>query len=217
VNGTVNDLALAGARLSAAFVIEEGLPIAEMRAIAASMGSAARAAGVSIAAGDTKVVEHGKADGLYISTAGVGLADRREDLGPHRIRAGDKVVASGTLGDHGMAILVVRGELELAVASDLSIAIDEAALPVRPEVSGACEILGLDPLYVASQGRLVAIVAAEKADDAVTALRSDRLGARAAIVGEVRTKPEGMVVLQTAFGGSRVVDMLAGDPLPRIC
>jgi hydrogenase expression/formation protein HypE len=263
VNGTVNDLAMAGARplcLSAAFVIEEGFPIADLRRIVASMGAAARAAGVVIATGDTKVVERGKADGLYISTTGVGRIEREGDLGLDRIRAGDKVLVSGTLGDHGMAIMIARGELdlevelesdtaplhelsfslleatervrcmrdptrgglatvlnELALATGLSIVIDEPSLPVRPEVNGACEILGLDPLYVANEGKLVAIVAPEAADGALGALRSHPLGAEAAIVAEVRSDPPGLVLLETAFGGSRIVDMLTGDPLPRIC
>jgi hydrogenase expression/formation protein HypE len=213
-----------------------------------------------VATADTKVVERGKADGLYLSTAGVAVVEHELELSPARIRPGDRVLVSGTLGDHGMAIMIARGELELeveldsdtaplhrlvsdlleatdgvrclrdptrgglatvlnelALAAELSIVIDEAGLPVRPEVNGACEILGIDPLYVANEGKLAAIVAPESADAALSALRAHPLGADAALIGEVREDPPGMVLLETAFGGSRVVDMLAGDPLPRIC
>lgn len=263
VNGTVNDLAMAGARpryLSAGFILEEGFPSAELERIVTSMGLAARAAGVAVVAGDTKVVERGKADGLYVNTAGLGVVEPGRELSPAGIREGDRVLVSGTLGDHGMAIMIARGELELevdlesdtapvhelaaallaaapgvrcmrdptrgglatvlaelALEAELSIAIDEAALPVRAEVNGACEILGIDPLYVANEGKLAAVVAAEDADAALAALRSHPLGQDAAVVAEVRADPPGMVLLETAFGGSRVVDMLAGDPLPRIC
>jgi hydrogenase expression/formation protein HypE len=263
VNGTVNDLAMAGARpicLSAGFIVEEGFPTADLRRVAASMGDAARAAGVAIAAADTKVVEKGKADGLYVNTAGVGLVERELELTPMRIRPGDRILVSGTLGDHGIAIMVARGDLELelelesdtapltelvralldateqarvlrdptrgglatvlnelALAAELAIAVDEQALPVKPEVTAACEILGIDPLYVANEGKLVAVVAREAADAALTALRSHPLGRDAAVVGEVQATPEGLVLLDTAFGGSRVVEMLVGDPLPRIC
>ncbi len=270
VNGTVNDLAMVGARpvsLSAGFIVEEGLAVDELRRLAASMGAAAREAGVAVAAADTKVVERGLADGLYVNTSGVGVIDAGVELDPRRIRPGDRVLVSGTLGDHGMAVMVARGELELevdlasdtaplhglvealaaataggdggesalrclrdptrgglatvlaelALCCDLGIAIDESSLPVRPQVNGACEILGIDPLYVANEGKLVAVVAPEAADAALAALRSHPLGREAAIVAEVRDEPEGLVVLETAFGGTRVVDMLAGDPLPRIC
>jgi hydrogenase expression/formation protein HypE len=263
VNGTVNDLAVMGARplhLTAGFVVEEGFAVADLRLVASSMGAAAREAGVTIAAGDTKVVERGAADGLFVTTAGVGVLDRDVDLSPVGIRPGDRVVVSGTLGDHGMAIMIARGNLELevdlssdtapvtsmvaaildtadgvrcvrdptrgglattlnelALAAGVAIVIDEAALPVRPEVVGACELLGIDPLYVANEGKVVAIVAPEDADAVVGALRTHPLGAAAAIVGEVRAEPDGLVLLDTAFGGTRVVDMLVGDPLPRIC
>jgi hydrogenase expression/formation protein HypE len=263
VNGTVNDLAMAGARpiaLSAGFILEEGLPVADLDRIVASMAGAAQAAGVEVATGDTKVVERGKADGLYINTSGVGAIDHDLELGPAAIRAGDRVIVSGPIGDHGIAIMVARGELalevelesdtaalnvlvasllsatdgvrclrdptrgglatvlaELALSSQLGLVIDEASLPIRPEVNGACEILGIDPLYVANEGKLIAIVSPEAEDDALAALRSHPLGAGAVTVAEVTPDPPGLVLLETSFGGSRVVDMLAGDPLPRIC
>ena len=263
VNGTVNDLAVAGAQpvaLSAGFVVEEGFPIADLRRIAASMARAAAAAGVPVATGDTKVVERGKADGLYVTTAGVGVVADGVRLSAGRVRPGDRVLVSGTLGDHGMAVVVARGELalevelesdtapvhELALAllslgdavhwmrdptrgglatalnelveqAGLCVRLDEAALPLRPEVVGTCEILGIDPLYVASEGRLIAVVTEERAEEALAILRSHPLGAEGAMVGRVSEEPEGIVLLQTAFGGSRVVDMLVGDPLPRIC
>jgi hydrogenase expression/formation protein HypE len=262
VNGTVNDLAVSGAMprfLSAGFVIEEGFPVEDLRRIVASMARAAQAASVVIAAGDTKVVERGNADGLYVTTAGIGILPGAAELGPERVRPGDRVLVSGTLGDHGMAVLIARGDLdlevdlesdtapvhelaaallelggvrwmrdptrgglatalnELAEQSGLAIALDEASLPLRPEVVGACEILGIDPLYVANEGKLAAVVAPDRADEALAVLRLHPLGAEAAIVGEVRAEPAGMVLLDTAFGGSRIVDMLVSDPLPRIC
>jgi hydrogenase expression/formation protein HypE len=264
VNGTVNDIAMSGARplvLSAGFIIEEGFPIADLQRVVASMGAAARAAGVAVVTGDTKVVERGKADGLYINTAGIGVMEREFDLSPAAVRAGDRVLVSGTIGDHGTAVMIARGDLELevdlesdsaplaeltavlldavgdgvrclrdptrgglatvlaelALETELSIMIDEPALPIRPAVHGACEILGLYPLYIANEGKLAAIVAPEAAEAALAALRSHPLGQDAAIVAEVREEPPGLVLLRTAIGGSRVVDMLAGDPLPRIC
>jgi hydrogenase expression/formation protein HypE len=263
VNGTVNDLAMAGARplcLAAGFILEEGLPVAELERFVGSMGAAARAAGVVIAAGDTKVVERGKADGLYITTTGVGVLEHELELSPARVRPGDRVLVSGTVGDHGMAIMVARGGMELevelesdtaplhelvarllaatdgvrclrdptrggvatvlnevALAAEVAIVIDELSVPVRPEVTGACEILGIDPLYVANEGKLLAVVAPEAEAAALAALQAHPLGTSAAVIGEVRAEPPGMVLLDTAFGGSRVVDMLAGDPLPRIC
>jgi len=263
VHGTVNDLAVVGARplyLSAGFIVEEGFPTADLRRIAASMASAAREAGVLVVAGDTKVVERGKGDGLYVNTAGVGILERDVSLSPSAVRPGDRVLVSGSLGDHGMAIMIARGELdlevelesdtaplvglvdalldavdgvrwlrdptrgglatvvnELALAANVGVVLDEALLPLRPEVVGACEILGIDPMYVANEGRLVAVVAPEAAETALAALRGHPLGREAALVGEVRAEPEGLVLLDTAFGGSRVVDMLVGDPLPRIC
>jgi hydrogenase expression/formation protein HypE len=263
VHGTINDLATTGARplgLSAGFIVEEGLPVSDLERVAASMGAAAQAAGVPVVTGDTKVVERGKADGLYVNTAAVGVVEHDRRLGPEEIRPGDRVLVSGTLGEHGMAIMIARGELELeveldsdtaalhelvaglldavegvrclrdptrggvatvlnelALGAEVSIVVTEDALPIRPEVNGACEILGIDPLYVASEGRLAAIVAPGEADAALATLRANPLGRDAAIIGEVRADPPGLVLLETAFGGSRVVDMLAGDPLPRIC
>jgi hydrogenase expression/formation protein HypE len=263
VNGTVNDLAVAGARplaLAAGFVLEEGLDLEELRAVAASMARAAERAGVTIAAGDTKVVERGTADGLYVTTAGIGLLDPRADLAPGRVRPGDRVLLSGTLADHGMAVMIARGGLrleadvasdtapvhelaaallelgpalrfmrdptrgglattlnELAGASGLAVCLEEAALPVREPVAAACELLGIDPLYVANEGKLVAVVAPEAAGAALAALRALPLGAEAAVIGEVAAEPAGLVLLETPFGGRRIVDMLVGDPLPRIC
>ena len=263
VNGAVNDLAMGGARplyLSTSLILEEGLAVADLRRVVQSMAAAARAAGVVIAAGDTKVVERGKADGLYITTTGVGVIEHGRRLGPAQIRPGDRVLLSGTVGDHGMAIMLARGGLELeaalesdtaplhelaqllltasehvrcmrdptrggvatvlnelALAAEVAIVLDELSVPVRPEVTGACELLGIDPLYVANEGKLIAIVAPEDEQAALAALQSHPLGTSAAVVGEVRAEPPGMVVLETAFGGTRVVDMLAGDPLPRIC
>ena len=264
VNGTVNDLAMSGARplyLTLGLIIEEGFPIADLERVIASVAAAARTADVAVVAGDTKVVERGKADGLYVSTTGLGVLEHDLELGAGSIRPGDRVIVSGSIGDHGMAIMVARGGLdlevdlesdtaplnelaraltdaagtglrcmrdptrgglatvlnELALDAEVAIVVDEDAVPVRGEVNGACEILGIDPLYVANEGRLAAFVAPEAADAALAALRAHPLGEGAAIVGEARDDPPGMVLLNTAFGGSRVVDMLAGDPLPRIC
>ncbi len=263
VNGTVNDLAVAGARplwLAAGLVLEEGLPVEQLRGIVRSMAAAARRAGVFVAAGDTKVVERGKADGLYVTTSGVGVLEHDLELVPASVRAGDRILLSGTLADHGMAVMIARGDLhlegdvssdtapvhelterllgfgaalrwmrdptrggiatalnELALQSGLAVRLREAALPVRPTVAAACEILGIDPLYVANEGKLVAVVAEEAAGDALAALRTHPLGADAVEVGSIEDEPEGMVVLDTTLGGSRIVDLLVGDPLPRIC
>ncbi len=263
VNGTVNDLAVSGAvpvALTAGFVIEEGFPLDDLRAIARSVARAAAAANVSIAAGDTKVVERGAADGLYITTAGVGLVDPRVHLGPERVEPGDKVLVSGGIAEHGIAVMFARGNLalELDVESDTAplhelagllyalgddlrwmrdptrgglattlnelssgaaatVALEEAAIPVRDDVRAACELLGIDPLYVANEGKLVAVVAPDVADAALAALRSHPLGAAAAIIGEVREDDMPLVLAETPYGGSRIVDMLVGDPLPRIC
>ncbi|HEX4016131.1 MAG TPA: hydrogenase expression/formation protein HypE [Frankiaceae bacterium] len=264
VNGTVNDLAVSGARplaLSAALVLEEGLPAHVLRAEIAAMGEAAQRAGVAVITGDTKVVERGKCDSMYITTTGVGLIEGDGSLAPERVRAGDKVLVSGTIGDHGVAILLARGDLdieadvssdtrslwplastllercghalhcmrdatrgglatvlnEIAMAAEVGIVLEESRVPLRDEVKGAGEILGIDPLYMANEGKLVAFVAPGEADAAVAALREVEGGTDAAIVGEVREEPPGRVLGRTAFGGHRLIDMLVGDPLPRIC
>jgi len=263
VHGTVNDVAMLGARpqwLSAAFVLEEGFAVAELRDIVADMAEAARLAGVTIVAGDTKVVDRGAADGLYITTAGVGVVPEGRTVGPELVQPGDVVLVSGTIGDHGMAVMLARGDLtleadirsdtaplgglvealfaaapstrwlrdptrgglgtvcnELAKATNLAVVLDEARLPIDPAVTAACELLGIDPLYVANEGKLVAIVAPDEADAALAALQAEPFGAGAAAVGEIKADPEGIVVLLTTFGGTRIVDMLVGDPLPRIC
>jgi len=263
VNGTVNDLAVVGARplwLSAGFVLEEGLPVSDLRRIVGSMAAAAGRADVIVVAGDTKVVERGKADGLYITPSGVGVLEHDLTLEPSRVRPGDRVLLSGTLADHGMAVMIARGDLrlegdvesdtapvhelaaallrlgggvrwmrdptrgglatalnELAAHSGLAVRMRETALPVRAPVAAACEILGIDPLYVANEGKLVAVVAPDVADDALVRLRAHELGAEAVEIGIVEAEPEAMVLLDTALGGSRIVDVLVGDPLPRIC
>ncbi|MDQ1476094.1 MAG: hydrogenase expression/formation protein HypE [Actinomycetota bacterium] len=263
VHGTVNDLAMMGARplaLSAAFVIEEGFPVTTLQGIVADMAEAAAAAGVSIVTGDTKVVDRGAADGLYVSTAGVGVIPPGRDLSAARVAPGDVVLVSGTIGDHGTSVMLARGDLnldadirsdtaplgglveqlltaapatrwlrdatrggvgtvcnELARDSDVTIVLEESALPVRAAVSAACELLGIDPLYVANEGKLIAVVAPEEADAALGALRSHPLGGDAEKIGEIRAEPPGIVVLVTPIGGTRIVDMLVGDPLPRIC
>lgn len=262
INGTVNDLAVSGAQpvaIAAAFVIEEGLNADVLRAEVDAMAHAARRAGVDVVAGDTKVVERGKADGMYITTTGIGR--RVASMCSEAIEVGDKVVCSGTIGDHGMAIMLARGELELdadvrsdtaplwdvaravidaagdglrvmrdptrggvatilnelAQERDLGIALNEAALPVRPEVQGACEMLGIDPVYVANEGKLLAVVAPDVAVAVVAALQATGGGRDAAVVGEVTAEPRGMVLVRTAFGGTRIMDTMIGDPLPRIC
>jgi hydrogenase expression/formation protein HypE len=263
VHGTVNDLAMVGARpqwLSAAFVLEEGFPMAELREIVADMAAAAADAGVAIVAGDTKVVDRGAADGLYITTAGVGVIPEGRRLGPDLVQPGDVVLVSGTIADHGMAVMLARGNLaleadirsdtaplgglvddllvaapgtrwlrdptrggvgtvanELARATGLAVVLDETTLPVAPAVNGACDLLGIDPLYVANEGKLVAVVPSEEGHAALTALRAHPLGRDAAIVGQIHADPPRLVVLLTTFGGTRIVDMLVGDPLPRIC
>jgi hydrogenase expression/formation protein HypE len=263
VNGTVNDLAVCGARplyLTAGFILEEGFPIADLKQIVASMSQAAAAAGIPIVAGDTKVVPRGKADGCFINTTGVGRIDRNVDLAAANVRPGDAVLISGPIGDHGIAIMLARAELDLvsnlpsdtaslwslvdavleatpevhamrdatrggvgtilnevAASAGVAISVKEDAVPVRDEVRGACEILGIDPLYVACEGRLVAFVAPHAAETALRAMQAHPLGAGSAIVGMVKEAPAGMVLLETQFGGTRIVDMLVGDPLPRIC
>ncbi|MHB1929036.1 MAG: hydrogenase expression/formation protein HypE [Acidimicrobiales bacterium] len=263
VHGTVNDLAMLGARplaLSAAFVLEEGFPIDSLREVVADMAEAAAGAGVVIVTGDTKVVDHGAADGLYVTTAGIGLVPAGRRLDPALVREGDVVLCSGTIGDHGTAVMLARGDLaleadvasdtaplaglveallaaapstrwlrdptrggvgtvcnELARASNLTVVLEEAALPVRPAVAAACELLGIDPLYVANEGKLIAVVARDEADAALAALHAHPTGRDAAAIGRIAADPPGIVVLVTGLGGTRIVDMLVGDPLPRIC
>ncbi|MGD0742568.1 MAG: hydrogenase expression/formation protein HypE [Acidimicrobiales bacterium] len=263
VNGTVNDLAVTGARplyLSAGFILEEGFPIKDLRRIVASMAAAAERAGVQVVTGDTKVVQRGKADGCFVNTAGIGLFEREVQLSATRARPGDAVVVSGPIGDHGIAIMLARDELgietdlssdtapltepiallldaapgtrcirdatrggvaticnEIAQASNVAVVLDELRVPVRPEVRGASEILGIDPLYVACEGRFVAVVDSVQADAALKALRTHALTESATLVGHITADPPGLVLLNTEFGGTRVVDMLVGDPLPRIC
>jgi len=262
VNGTVNDLAMCGAQplyLSVGFILEEGLPIALLHRVAASMRTAADAAGVRLVTGDTKVVERGKGDGLYVNTAGVGAVRSGVTLAPHRVRPGDVVLLSGDIGRHGIAVMAARegfgfeGDIasdcaplaatvmrlidagialhclrdptrgglattlvEIAQASGAGIRIDEAAIAISEPVRGACEILGLDPLYVANEGRFVAFVPSHAAADALAVLRDGPGGASAAIIG--RVEPGGRtVLLDGLLGGTRALDMLSGEQLPRIC
>ncbi|HEX7994071.1 MAG TPA: hydrogenase expression/formation protein HypE [Streptosporangiaceae bacterium] len=263
VNGTVNDLAVAGATplyLSAGFILEEGFPVEDLTRITASMRVAADIAGVEVVTGDTKVVQRGKADGCYINTAGVGLVGEDLDLGVANARPGDAVIVSGPIGDHGVTILLARGELdieadlisdtaplnglvsslltqtpgvralrdatrggvatilnEIAKAANVGVLVNEDAIPVRAEVRGAAELLGIDPMYVACEGRMVVVVDPAHADAALQALHGQEAGAEAAVIGHVVADPAGVVQLRTAFGGTRIVDLLVGDPLPRIC
>jgi hydrogenase expression/formation protein HypE len=263
VCGTVNDVAVMGARpvyLTAGFILEEGLPTTTLASVVISMQNAAMEAGVQIVAGDTKVVQKGKADGLYINTAGVGTLHDGVDIAGANARPGDVVIVSGPLGDHGIAVLAARGELgfetevvsdvaplngmvaalldaiggvhvlrdptrgglattlnEIARQSGVSFVLDENAIPVRPAVAAACEMLGFDPLYIANEGRLVAIVAREEADAALESMRVSKYGGESVIVGEVKEANPGRVLMRTAIGGTRVVDVLAGEMLPRIC
>jgi len=262
VHGTVNDLAMGGAQpraLSAAFILEEGFPLADLRRVVDSMAQAAKRAGVSIVTGDTKVVERGSGDGVYINTAGIGVVADGVNLSAAHARPGDAVILSGAIGDHGAAILTQREGLELegalesdsaplnglveavlaatrevramrdptrgglasalneiAAQSGVGIALREEAIAVHAPVRGACEVLGLDPLYVANEGKMIAIVPAEQADLVVRAMRQHPLGAEAAQIGTVGGQA-GLVTMRTAFGTTRIVDMLAGDQLPRIC
>lgn len=264
VNGTVNDLAVSGAKAEAmvvTYVLEAGLPTAVLEAQVRAMGSAARRAGVTIAGGDTKVVEHGKADSMYISTTGIGRPIHGLKIDPKTVRAGDRILLSGPVGDHGITILLARGELdleadlhsdtrsvlplvealaheagpgirwmrdptrggvatslnELARDCGLGIVLMEEAIPVRDAVRGACELLGLDPLHIANEGQFLAVVSQEYADAALNALSLAPGGQDAQMIGEVREQPCGAVLVTTRYGGSRIVDMLVGDPLPRIC
>jgi hydrogenase expression/formation protein HypE len=264
VNGTVNDLAVSGAKAEAlvvTFVLEAGLPTEILQAEVQAMAAAAREAGVSIAGGDTKVVEHGKADGMYISTAGIGSPISGVSVNPASVRAGDKVLVSGPIGDHGITILLARGELdieadlfsdtrsvlpfveaiarvagpsirwmrdptrggvatslnELARDCRLGVVLHEDAIPVRDGVRGACELLGLDPLHIANEGQFLAVIAADAADAALHAIREVPGGEEARMIGEIQPQPAGAVLVTTEYGGTRIVDMLVGDPLPRIC
>ena len=275
VHGTVNDLAMGGAIplfLSAAFIIEEGFSMDELRRVVNSLRQAAAEAGVQVVTGDTKVVEKGKGDGLFINTTGIGLVPEGVDLSADRARPGDKVLLSGSIGDHGIAILAQREGLEfetqiqsdsaalhtlvaeilgvactvtpsvtptvtaaircmrdptrggvsstlneIAERSRVGIELVESSLPIHEEVRGACELLGLDPLYVANEGKLIAIVAPEAADAVLQAIKGHRLGSEAQIIGTVNNENPGLVTMRTPFGTTRIVDMLAGDQLPRIC
>lgn len=264
VHGTINDIAMAGARplyLSASFILEEGFPLADLARIATSMGDASRAAGVPVVTGDTKVVERGKADGVFIATTGIGVVPPGLDLSADKARPGDFVVLSGTIGDHGVAVMSKRRNVEfettilsdsaplhglvadmvaaagpslrlmrdptrgglaatlneIAERSSVGIRLVEAAIPVKPEVAAACELLGLDPLDIANEGKLVAVVAREVAERLVDAMRIHPLGRDAAIIGEVVADRDRFVQMTTVFGGERIVAWLAGEALPRIC
>ncbi|MBX3527017.1 MAG: hydrogenase expression/formation protein HypE [Rhodoblastus sp.] len=264
VHGTINDVAMSGARplkLTASFILEEGFALADLKRIADSMGDAARKAGVPIVAGDTKVVERGKADGVFISTAGLGVVPEGLTLSGNRAQPGDVVIVSGSMGDHGVAVMSCRENLqfdtdllsdsaalheltalmvataapslrlmrdptrgglaatlnEIAHQSDVGVRIAEGAIPVKPSVAAACELLGLDPLYVANEGKLVAVVAPEAAQILLAAMREHPLGAEAAIIGEIVADQNRFVQMTTSFGGGRIVDWLSGEQLPRIC
>lgn len=263
VNGTVNDLAVSGAQplyLSCGVILEEGFPVADLRRIADSMHAAAEAAGVQIVTGDTKVVHRGAADKLFVNTSGVGVIPAGVEIRADLARPGDKILVSGYIGDHGVAILAARDDLalevplgsdtqplnglartllaacpdvhclrdatrggiatvlnEFAQSADVCVNLDEPTIPVREPVKGVSEILGLDPLYFANEGKLVAVVAGDRADTALAAMREHPAGRDAAIVGEIGEGPKGTVIMHTGFGGERIVDMLVGEQLPRIC
>lgn len=263
VNGTVNDLAVMGATprwMSVAFVIEEGFRIDDFRDVVADIARAAMIAGIEIVTGDTKVVGKGAADGIYVTTTGVGILPKGRDLAWTNVRPGDKVIVSGSIGDHGIAVLMARGDVELradvpsdtapvhiatqallnsgasvrwmrdptrggvastmnelAMSAEVGVRLYEQSLPVLPAVNGTCELLGLDPLYVANEGKFIAVVAPEHEDMAITALQSVEVSSGARVIGEITDQHPGLVVLETLFGGTRIVDMLVGDPLPRIC
>jgi hydrogenase expression/formation protein HypE len=270
VHGTVNDVAMSGARpiyLAASFILEEGFPLADLKRIVDSMAAAAREANVAIVTGDTKVVEQGKGDGVFITTTGVGVVDDGLLISGDRARPGDRIIVSGPIGDHGMAIMSLRESLafeteivsdtaalhglvatmlepvraqtlagngirtlrdptrggvattlnEIAAQSGVGMMLDEAAIPVRPQVNAACEFLGLDPLYVANEGKLLAIVAPEDCDAVLAAMRAHPLGREAAVIGTVTADDHHFVQMTTRFGGRRIVDWLTGDQLPRIC
>ncbi len=261
--GTVNDLSVMGAKprwMSVAFVLEEGFAVDELRLIVADMAEMAKLSGVRVVTGDTKVVERGAADGCYVTTTGIGTRAKNRALGAEHVQVGDCVIVSGRLGDHGMAVMLARGDLalsadiesdcaplndlietvvlaapnvrwmrdptrgglasalnELVRANNLSVTLEETSLPVLPAVAGACELLGIDPLYVANEGKVVLVVPANEAGAALDALHAHPLGLDAAIVGTITAQPSRIVMVRTAFGGERIVDLLVGDPLPRIC
>ncbi len=263
VNGTVNDLAVSGAIpkvISAGFILEEGLPIADLRREVQAMREAAESAGVRIVTGDTKVVPKGSGDKLFINTAGIGIVPPSRQLGASQVQRGDRIIVSGAIADHGMSVMMARGDLaieapiksdtravnhlvealmaavpdtrwmrdatrgglgtvlnELAVATGWGIAIEDESIPVHDMTRGACDMLGIDPIYVANEGMFCAVVPADQVDKALTALRALPGGEEAANIGRVVSKPESSVVMVTAFGGTRMIDMLVGDPLPRIC
>jgi hydrogenase expression/formation protein HypE len=264
VNGTLNDLAVSAAKplaLMATLILEEGLPASTLESEIEAMAIAARKAGVPIVGGDTKVVEHGKADGMYVSTFGIGVVDERATLDPATVRPGDKVLLSGPIGAHGITILLARGDLdlqadlssdtravwpfvaalldacapglrwmrdptrggvatslnELVHGADFGIALFEERVPMHDAVRGACELLGLDPLHIANEGQFLAVIAPECADAALAAVRAVAGGEAASYIGEVRAEPRRRVIGVNAYGGTRVIDMLVGDPLPRIC
>lgn len=263
IHGTLNDLATSGAEpigLSVSLILEEGLPIAELRRVVKSMREAAAEAQVPIVTGDTKVVNRGSADKLFINTAGIGLLKRPFNLSSFNVRPGDKVLLNGSVGDHGIAVMMARESLdievdvvsdtaalhtlvatlletvpetrclkdptrgglatslnEIAINAEIGIAITETAVPISPQVRGACEILGIDPLTIANEGKIIAIVPPEAEATALAAMRSHPLGKDSCVIGEIMAEPAGMVFLRTEIGGTRVLDMLVGDPLPRIC
>lgn len=263
VNGTVNDLAVSGAIpkvISAGFILEEGLPIADLRREVQAMREAAENAGVRIVTGDTKVVPKGSGDKLFINTAGIGIVPGDRQLGASQVQRGDRIIVSGAIADHGMSVMMARGDLaieapiksdtravnhlvealmaavpdtrwmrdatrgglgtvlnELAVASGWGIAIEDESIPVHDMTRGACDMLGIDPIYVANEGMFCAVVPADQVDTALEALRALPGGEEATNIGRVVSKPESSVVMVTAFGGTRMIDMLVGDPLPRIC
>ena len=264
VHGTINDIAMAGAHplhLAASYIIEEGFPLADLQRIAMSMGRAAREAGVAIVTGDTKVVERGKGDGVFISTTGIGIVPPGLDLSGDQAMPGDRVIVSGSIGDHGVAVMSKRNNLgfeteilsdsaalhglvaamveaagpslrllrdptrggiastlnEIAQQSEVGFLIEERTIPVMPEVAAACELLGLDPLYVANEGKLVAVVAPDAAEVLLAGMRAHPLGRDAALIGTVIADEHRFVQMTTSFGGGRIVDWLAGEQLPRIC
>ncbi len=263
VYGTVNDLAMVGAEplyITSGLILEEGLPLEDLKKVLASMAAAAEKAGVKIVAGDTKVVNKGKADGIFINTSGIGVIQEGVDISPLRIKPSDKIIVSGPVGNHGIAVMAERNGIsfdppvlsdtaplnglvkemirqttkinalrdptrgglattlkEIATDSGLCIMLEEDSIPVPSGVRGACELLGLDPLYVANEGILIAIVDADVADQVIETMRKHEVGAQAQIVGHVQDAPSGMVLLKTSIGGTRIVEMLSGDQLPRIC